>query len=326
MTHKERINNLFQRLPIDRIPCFSGMGNVTLPGLKKCNLRFSETHLDPDKMVKAAQSTYELFDFESVVVPFDAGVEAEVLGVELNFYHDSEDAIYPTVKDRYIEDTDDIVVPGNIEATGRIPVVVKAIKNLKEMNKDKVPVGTYILGPYTLAGQIVDLNQLFIMSFKEKDKVKEILEKLTDFLISVQEIYTSAGADYLTVREGGASVVSPKDFQEMIMPYLLRLLDKIKLPKILAISGNTDKIVEHMAECGADAIAVDQKNHLEESRKKIGKEILLFGNYDPYNTLCKIDAIEVKDIVKNIIDSGVDAVWPGSDIWPDIKEENFRVL
>ena len=107
MTHKERIHRLFQKLPIDRIPCFSGMGNVTLPGLKKCNLPFSQTHLDPDKMAQVAQSTHELFDFESVVVPFDAGVEAEVLGVELNFYHDSEDPIYPTVKDRYAEDIDE---------------------------------------------------------------------------------------------------------------------------------------------------------------------------------------------------------------------------
>jgi len=326
MTHKERINRLFQKLSIDRIPCFSGMSTVTLVGLKKYNLKFSEIHLDSDKMAKAAYSTYELFDFESVVVPFDMGIEAEVLGVELNFYQDSEDPIYPTVRDRYIEDVDEIIIPKDLEKQKRIPVVLDAIKKLKEMVKDKVAIGTYILGPYTLAGQIIDLNQLFIMSFKEKDKVKKILEKLTDFLILICEIYSSSEPDYITIREGGASVLSPKDFKEMIMPYLVKLLDKIKLPKVLAISGDTDKIVEYMAECGANAISVDQKNHIKKSREKIKKDVLLFGNYDPYNTLCKMENPEVEETIKKIIDAKVDAVWPGSDFWPDIKEDNLKTL
>ena len=30
--------------------------------------------------------------------------------------------------------------------------------------------------------------------------------------------------------------------------------------------------------------------------------------------------------IKANIDAGVDAVWPGCDLWPDIKEDNFRAM
>jgi [methyl-Co(III) methanol-specific corrinoid protein]:coenzyme M methyltransferase len=30
--------------------------------------------------------------------------------------------------------------------------------------------------------------------------------------------------------------------------------------------------------------------------------------------------------IKVNIDGGVDAIWPGCDLWPDIKEENMRAI
>ena len=30
--------------------------------------------------------------------------------------------------------------------------------------------------------------------------------------------------------------------------------------------------------------------------------------------------------MKANIEAGVDAVWPGCDLWPDIKEDNFRAM
>ncbi len=30
--------------------------------------------------------------------------------------------------------------------------------------------------------------------------------------------------------------------------------------------------------------------------------------------------------IQTNIDGKIDAVWPGCDLWPDIKEENFRAM
>ena len=81
-----------------------------------------------------------------------------------------------------------------------------------------------------------------------------------------------------------------------------------------------------MNECGADAISVDQKNNLAESRKKLGDDVLLLGNFDPYGTLVTGDVSNVEPVIKKCIDDGADAVWPGCDIWPDAKKENVEAF
>ncbi len=37
MTGKERVQKLFRREPIDRMPCFSGQGTVTVQAIEKMN-------------------------------------------------------------------------------------------------------------------------------------------------------------------------------------------------------------------------------------------------------------------------------------------------
>jgi [methyl-Co(III) methanol-specific corrinoid protein]:coenzyme M methyltransferase len=41
MTPRERVLKLFKGEKIDRPPCFSGMGNVTVEGLKKYEYKFA---------------------------------------------------------------------------------------------------------------------------------------------------------------------------------------------------------------------------------------------------------------------------------------------
>jgi [methyl-Co(III) methanol-specific corrinoid protein]:coenzyme M methyltransferase len=71
-------------------------------------------------------------------------------------------------------------------------------------------------------------------------------------------------------------------------------------------------------------LSVDQKNNVKDSRKKLGSEVLLLGNFDPFNTLVQMEASEVETVIKKCIDDGVDAVWPGCDIWPAAKKENVE--
>ena len=113
-------------------------------------------------------------------------------------------------------------------------------------------------------------------------------------------------------------------WKDLIQPNLKRIFQAIDSPKILHICGSTDLIIEMMNDCGADALSVDQKNNVAESRKKLGNDTIILGNFDPFGTLAKMDSAEVEGVIKKCIDDGVDAVWPGCDIWPDVKKENVE--
>jgi [methyl-Co(III) methanol-specific corrinoid protein]:coenzyme M methyltransferase len=54
--------------------------------------------------------------------------------------------------------------------------------------------------------------------------------------------------------------------------------------------------------------------------------VLILGNFDPYGTLVTGELADVEPVIKQCIDDGADAVWPGCDIWPDAKKENVEAF
>ena len=327
MNSKERIRKIFSKEKVDRVACFSGMGNVTVEGLKKYDYAFYEIHLDAEKMANSACTSYELYGFECAVAPFDLGIEAEVLGAEMNFYthKGKEDIVYPTVKKKAIEEPSDLSIPEGIAERGRVPVVLKALEIMQNKVGDDAPVATYILGPYTLAGQIMDLEKLLKMSFKKPDEINALLSALAEFLVELGNMYFDAGIDYLTVREMGAptDVLSPRMFRNLILPHLKEVFSGLKEPAVLHICGDTNIIVDLMWESGATAISVEQKNDVAKTREKLGDDAIIFGNIDPFGTLVQGSVDDIRSAVKNAIDGGVDSVWPGCDIWPAVPPENM---
>lgn len=330
LNSRERVLNLFRRESLDYIPLFSGYGNITIHGLEKYGWKFPEIHTDARKMASMAASTYQLFGFESVVVPFDMGVEAEALGSKVNYYTHATDILYPTISQHPAEKVEDleIRVPSDLANAGRIPVVTQALRILKEEVGNQVAIGSWVLGPYTLAGQLVDLSQLAKAAFKKKDLVNKLLDQLAGVLIQIIKIYREAGADYITVREMGAGpdILSPRMFESLIRPHLKRIFDEIESPKVLHICGDTNAIVEQMVLCGADAISVEKKNNVVETRKKLGPDVLIFGELDAYGVLSQGKPEDVDRAVKEAVDRGVNAIWPGCDIWPMVPKENMEAL
>jgi len=63
-----------------------------------------------------------------------------------------------------------------------------------------------------------------------------------------------------------------------------------------------------------------------ETRRKLGPNALIFGELDAYNVLCLGKPDQVERAVKEAIDAGVNAVWPGYDIWPTVPKENMEML
>jgi [methyl-Co(III) methanol-specific corrinoid protein]:coenzyme M methyltransferase len=303
------------------------MGNITVAGLKKHGIKFADAHRSPEKMAKAASSSHELYGLESAVVPFDLGVEAEALGCEINFYEHAEGIIYPTIKTKVLQTGDEASPPEDFLERGRIPVVAEALRLLKDAGKN-IAIGSYILGPFTLAGQLMDLNELLKNSFKRQEDVRRILDGLTAPLVALGRHLRSAGADFITIREMGASadIISPRMFRSLIMPPLKTVIQGLPKPRILHICGDTNPIVELMQECGAEAISVEQKNDVAATRAKLGEEAVILGNIDAFNVLVKGTPAQVREAVRGAIKAGVSGVMPSCDVWPEASVENMRAM
>jgi len=332
MNSRERVLGLLQGKEVDRPACFSGMGNVTTAGLDQFGYKFARVHGDARMMADTAASSYRLFGYECAVVPYDLCLEAEAIGCVMNPYEQVDQLLYPTIKEKVVHAEEEMTtfpIPDNIASRGRVPVVCEAIKLLKADIGDEVAIGSYVLGPFTLAGQLMDLNDLFKLSFKSPGQVGVMLDRLAGVIIDIARALHAAGADYITVREMGATtdVLSPKVFRNVIFPPLKKVREALGgIPTVLHICGGTNKIMNILNEVGCNAISVETKNDLAQSRNDIGYEPLLFGNIDAYNVLVNGSPETVEKATLAALEGSVDAVWPSCDIWPTAPVENLKAM
>jgi len=327
LTSKERVMRLLRKEPIDTMPFFSGMGMVVMPGIEKAGVKFATVHTDAERMAMSALWSAKLMNFDCVVIPYDMTMESEAMGNKISLYQDSEDILYPTIPNKIWTDMDQVVVPKNVTKLGRLPLLPKAIEIIKREAPD-LPIGCWQLGPFTQAGQILELDQILKGVFKQKAKVEKLLDDLTDMIIEIGQFLQAAGCDYITLREPGvaADLLSPKTFKEIIKPRLTRILDAWKSPKLLHICGQTEPLLALMADCHADGITVDTKCNTKKGREILGPDVLFMGNIDTYKMTCdeKTPKQDVIDSIKSMIDDGMDAIMPGCDLWPAIIEENMK--
>jgi [methyl-Co(III) methanol-specific corrinoid protein]:coenzyme M methyltransferase len=303
------------------------MGMVTIQAIQKMGVRFAQIHTSAGHMAGSALASADMFGFDAVVIPYDMCTVAEALGRGMTLYEDStEEILYPTVPSKWAT-LDQAMIPDNFLTQGRMPLVDEAMGIIKSRSDGRLALGGWVLGPFTMAGQLIELDVLLKGTGKNRAKTEEFLEKMTRLVIDVAKHYQDIGVDYMNIREmgTGSDLLSPRMWKTLIQPNLKKVFETLESPKILHICGSTDMIIEMMNECGADALSVDQKNHLAESRRKLGKDVLLLGNFDPFSTLVQMPASAVEPAIKKCIDDGADAVWPGCDIWPAVKEENVEI-
>jgi MtaA/CmuA family methyltransferase len=323
---------------VGRLPVFSGLPSLTASGLKAAGVRYSESHTDAAKMAAAAASTFELFGFESAVVPFDLCVEAEALGCRIDFQTDVELFLSPVV-DEPLASPAKVRIPqttrdlrpwqgwSDLLQAGRIQLVADAIRRLKAGVGREVAIGAWVPGPFTLAWQLFGADG-WLSNLEDSARAARLLESLAGFLAGVADCYHTAGADYVTVHEMGGSsqVTGPNRFQTLVQPALMKLLAAMQMRKVLSVCGDTNVIVRDLVDCGADALNVDHRNDLARTRRLVGSSAVLLGNFDPVGVLSQGTPSRIAQVVKEITQAGANAIWPGCDLYPEIPDENMHAL
>lgn len=330
MSQRETILSLLNgQRPAD-VPAFSGLIHVTVEGVKREGLAWNEIHHDAAKMAKAAASTFRATGLPSATLPLDFCAPAEALGAEMVFYGE-EDNMLPQVKKFLVESVMQITAETTenteILRSGRMPIILEAIRRTRNDIGEDAVVSGMIPGPYTLLLYLCNPKNLFIEMKKEPQSVIHALFLLSSFLSRIGMAYREAGADFITVHEMGGSpgFIGPARYEQFVNPALKKMIETLPKPNILSVCGDASRSLNLLAESGADGISLDQTVDLASARSVLG-ETLLFGNIDPVATLWRGDPERVASSARRAKEAGVDAVWPGCDLVPGTPIRNLSVL
>ncbi len=299
---------------------------LPIAAIRDRGLSFNDVFRDARTMTMAAQMSFEL-GFESTVVPFDLNVEAEILGARV-CYHEGFDGhpVYPTIAHRPVAHAEDVAIPTHMGTRGRMPAVLQTIDSLKNLNSDAGAVGVFMPGPFTLAGQVMEPEQLFIMLLKKPDQARNILERLTEFINALKSLYAAAGVDFMVVEEGGAAGVSPKIFGQLLLPNLQAIFAAKPCPMAISFIGGTDQFLDFLLACDPDGIGIDRQCDTAGAREKIPAALPLFTGCGPHDMLTNASLETIEKTVRRRFDRGATAVGPPADIYPPAKMEKITAF
>lgn len=211
----------------------------------------------------------------------DLSVEAECFGAEIRF---SDDEV-PTVTGSIVSDEEELEalqVPG--VGSGRTGLCIDAVRRACMQIQDR-PVLAGIIGPYSLAGRLMDVTEIMYACYDDPDLVHGVLEKVTEFLIAYALAFRDAGANGVMMAEPLAGVLSPDLAEEFSCAYVKKIVEKVQSDDFAVIYHNCGNAVGHMVprilETGCMAYhfgnAVDMRAILEQTPG----EIPCMGNIDP---------------------------------------------
>ena len=273
---------------------------MTYPGLELIGMQVMDIITDGSKQGQCIQALSTRFDTLAAVTTMDLSVEAEAFGSEVRF----TEGEVPTVIGKIITDPDsakNLIVPA--VGSGRTSVYLEGARYASQEILDRPTLGGMI-GPFSLAGRLMDMTEIMVAMSDEPELVHLVLEKCNEFLISYAQAFKDAGANGLIIAEPAAGLMSPANCEEFSSQYIKRIVDKVQDDYFMVIvhnCGNTIKQVESLVGTGAFGLHFGNAVRMSDILPQMPADRMAFGNIDPARTFRNGTLTEMRNQVNKLL-------------------------
>ena len=253
MTGKELLMKTLKHEQTGAIPWVPFAG-VHVGALNGCTARTVLT--DPEKLLASLLEANRLYTPDGQPVVFDLQVEAEILGCQLVWAEDSP----PSVATHPLQQSD--LIPSQLptENDGRLPMILKVMRQMKDAVGEHTALYGLITGPFTLTSHLRG-TEIFMDIIERPDYVHELLAYANQVAMRMAELYLAAGMDVIAVVDPVISQISPRHFKKFMSTPFTNLFTFIREKGALSsffVCGDATKNIEPMCMTGPDCIAVDE--------------------------------------------------------------------
>lgn len=229
MTRREWLNSLLTS------PVKKAMPILSFPSIGLMGITVKELIEDSSLQAKGMKLIADRVDSAAAVSMMDLSVEAEAFGSEIRI---SDDEV-PTVIGSIVDDEEQaeaLQVPQ--VGAGRTGRYIEAIEKACQLITDR-PVFAGVIGPFSLAGRLMDVTNALVNCYTEPDMVHIVMKKTTAFLISYIKAYKErTGAAGVVIAEPLTGLLSPAMAEEFSEPYVKELVDAVQDDNFLVIYHN----------------------------------------------------------------------------------------
>jgi uroporphyrinogen decarboxylase len=211
----------------------------------------------------------------------DLSVEAEAFGATTIYKPDA----VPTIMGKIVEtqeEADALQVPE--VGAGRTGECVEGIRKALMLISDR-PVFANCTGPFSMAGRLMDVNEILLQCIEEPEIVHTVLEKCTEFSLKYIKALKAAGAHGVIMAEPLAGLLSPGLMQEFSTDYVKRIVNEVQDKNFLVAYHNCANAIEtkiaEVADTGCRLFHFGDKADMVKLLENLPKDCIVMGNISP---------------------------------------------
>ncbi|HEX3027676.1 MAG TPA: uroporphyrinogen decarboxylase family protein [Clostridia bacterium] len=262
-------------------PRKKAMPVLSFPSVQMMGIHVADLIKDSNMQAEAMKRVADRTDAAAAVSMMDLSVEAECFGSTIRFAEDEVPTVVGGIISRK-EDAEALKIPK--VGAGRTGVYLDAIHKAMRKIEDR-PVFAGVIGPFSLAGRLMDVSAAMLYCYDDPEMVHLVLEKVTDFLIDYCMAYKATGANGVIMAEPLAGLLSPALAQEFSSPYIKKIVDHVQDRDFILIyhncGGSTVRIIDSILTTGAAAYHFGNAIQMSEMLPHIPPDKIAFGNIDP---------------------------------------------
>ncbi len=334
MTPKERVLAALRLEELDRPPVAVFTQSATIGQMEALDVYWPDAHMDPKLMAKLGAGQADLLGFEAVRAPFCLTAEVEALGATVD---PGKKDRTPMLKEHPFKmnpmmdefDEPDLLAPEEFLNTGRPAAVLEAIGMLSEQYGDDYPVIAGNTGPFTVAGHLVETENLVFGIIMSPDEVHKWVDASNEICKAYSQALSDAGADVIQMSEPSAStdLLSPDMFDDYVGMYIKDSLAGVKDAfSCLHICGDTYPLIDNMIETGVTTLSIEEKVDPAQGVEKIAGRASVVGNVGVVNPLLQGSPEDVMKHGRTVAEAGFNVVSPGCGLSALISNENLAAL
>lgn len=221
------------------------------------------------------------YDMPASLSNMDLSVEAEAFGAHAVYAADEVPTIIGTLLSGEA-DVDALRVPR--VGDGRTGICVEGVRKALRLVTDR-PVFGSCIGPFSLAGRLMNVNKIMLDCYDEPELVHRVLRMAADFITAYIEAYKEVGAHGVVMAEPLAGVLSPALIQEFSSDYVREIVDKVQDERFLVIYHNcgssVNRLVEPILSTGCRVFHFGDAVDMAEMLAQMPSDRLVMGNISP---------------------------------------------
>ncbi|MFV1964167.1 MAG: uroporphyrinogen decarboxylase family protein, partial [Pirellulaceae bacterium] len=233
----------------------------------------------------------------------------------------------PSVVSHPWKHVEDAVVPSDILGRPPVKTYLETLRIAKRDYGDSMGVLGKVMGPFSMIQMMHGVENVLMGLTDDPERILRFMETCVDVLVLCADAQFEIGIDALAIGEGGAGaqMLSPKMYEQFLLPIHRQMLQRIQGPTVMHICGDITPRLSTLGKTGLTCFNFDAAIPPKKMVDAASGRFTVMGNISTTDLLNGTEADIERQVFENL-DAGVDIISPGCAISPNCPVANLRAM